>query len=80
MGVRTVVSTMRDEAQSDRFRHLPERPDPATWRSSVDDGPLPQVIAEPAEVGDTGLRWVAPELDVAQQISGAIVRRRGSRD
>ncbi|GAA2418455.1 hypothetical protein GCM10010404_91340 [Nonomuraea africana] len=42
---------------------------------------MPQVIAEPAEVGDTGLRpWVAPELDAARQISDAIVRRRDSRD
>jgi hypothetical protein len=41
---------------------------------------LPQVIAEPAEVGDTGLRWVAPELEVSRQISDAIVRRRSSRD
>ncbi|WP_336216374.1 hypothetical protein [Nonomuraea sp. LPB2021202275-12-8] len=79
-GVAVVMSNMRDEAQNDRFRHLPERPDPATWRSGVDEGPLPQVIAEPAEVGDTGLRWVAPELEAARQISDAIVRRRGSRD
>ncbi|TMR95703.1 hypothetical protein [Nonomuraea basaltis] len=67
---------MSDEAQNDRFRYLPERPDPATWRSSLDQGSLPQVIVEPAEVGDTGLRWVAPELEVARQISDAMVRRR----
>lgn len=79
-GVAVVMSNMRDEAQNNRFRHLPERPDPATWRSGVDEGPLPQVIAEPAEVGDTDLRWVAPELEAARQISDAIVRRRGSRD
>ncbi|MEU4725708.1 hypothetical protein AB0G06_39405 [Nonomuraea dietziae] len=72
---------MSDHAQSDRFRYLPERPNPATWRSSLDEGPLPQVIAEPAEVGDTGLRpWAAPELDAARQISDAIVRCRASRD
>lgn len=71
---------MSNEAQNNRFRHLPERPDPATWRSDVDEAPLPQAIAEPAEVGDTGLRWVAPELEVARQISDAVVRRRGSRE
>ncbi|MEV4060646.1 hypothetical protein [Nonomuraea dietziae] len=68
---------MRDH----RFRDLPERPDPAKWRSSLDEEPLPQVIAEPAEVGDPGLRpWAAPELDVARHVSDAIVRRRASRD
>ncbi|MFF3668702.1 hypothetical protein [Microtetraspora malaysiensis] len=71
---------MSDETQIDRFRHLPERPDPATWQSDLDERPLPQVVAEPAEVEDTGLRWVAPELEAARQISDAIVRRRGSRD
>ncbi|MGI5489158.1 hypothetical protein [Microtetraspora malaysiensis] len=71
---------MSDETQTNRFRHLPERPDPATWQSDLDAGPLPQVIAESTEVGDTGLRWVAPELEAARQISDAIVRRRGSRD
>ncbi|MFI7109113.1 hypothetical protein ACIBK9_22580 [Nonomuraea sp. NPDC050227] len=70
---------MSDEVQNDRFRHLPERPDPATWRSGVDEEPLPQVILEPAEAEDTGLRWVAPELEAARQISDAIVRRRNSR-
>ncbi|GAA2647185.1 hypothetical protein GCM10010412_010500 [Nonomuraea recticatena] len=81
MGVGGVMTDMRDHAQSDRFRDLPERPDPATWRSSLDEEPLPQVIAEPAEVGDPGLRpWAAPELDVARHVSDAIVRRRASRD
>ncbi|MER5996937.1 hypothetical protein [Nonomuraea angiospora] len=71
---------MGDKEHNDRFRHLPERPDPATWRSGRDEAPLPQAIAEPADVQDTGLRWVAPELEAARQISDAIVRRRGSRD
>ncbi|MFF0870208.1 hypothetical protein ACFYUV_51265 [Nonomuraea sp. NPDC003560] len=70
---------MSDKVQNDRFRHLPERPDPATWRSGVDEEPLPQVIREPAGAEDTGLRWVAPELEAARQISDAIVRRRNSR-
>ncbi|WP_127936757.1 hypothetical protein [Nonomuraea polychroma] len=70
---------MSDKARNHRFQHLPERPDPATWRAGLDEEPLPQAIAEPAEVGDTGLRWVAPELEAARQISDAIVRRRGSR-
>ncbi|GAA1663501.1 hypothetical protein GCM10009733_071430 [Nonomuraea maheshkhaliensis] len=70
---------MRDEAKKDRFRRLPERPDPAEWRAGVDEEPLPQAIAEPMEVGDTGLRWVAPEMEAARQLGDAIVRRREAR-
>ncbi|MGW0807595.1 hypothetical protein [Nonomuraea sp. NPDC002799] len=75
-----VMINMSEQAQSGRFRHLPERPDPTTWQADVDDRPLPQAIAEPAEVGDTGLPWMAPELEAAQQISNALVRRRSSGD
>ncbi|MET7338242.1 hypothetical protein [Nonomuraea sp. NPDC005650] len=71
---------MSSEERNNRFRHLPGRPDPATWTSGLDEEPLPQVIAEPAEVKDTGLRWVAPELEAVRQISDALVRRRSSRD
>ncbi len=31
------------------------------------------------EAGDTGLRWVAPEMEAARQLSDAIVRRREAR-
>ncbi|NUW32637.1 hypothetical protein HTZ77_14520 [Nonomuraea sp. SMC257] len=71
---------MREKTQDDRFRNLPERPDPATWRSGRDESPLPQAIAEPAMAEDAALRWVAPELEAARRISDAVVRRRGSRD
>ncbi|NUW43623.1 hypothetical protein [Nonomuraea rhodomycinica] len=71
---------MSDETRTNRFRRLPERPDPATWRSGRDEGPLPQAIAEPARAEDTALRWVAPELEAARRISDALVRRRGPRD
>ncbi|GAA4950527.1 hypothetical protein HD597_002584 [Nonomuraea thailandensis] len=66
---------MSTESKIDRFRHLPERPDPAAWQAGRDEGPLPQAIAEPVEIGDTGMRWVAPELEAARRISDAIVRR-----
>ncbi|MEV6037554.1 hypothetical protein AB0L65_40830 [Nonomuraea sp. NPDC052116] len=39
---------MSSEERNNRFRHLPGRPDPATWTSGLDEEPLPQVIAEPS--------------------------------
>ncbi|GAA2296589.1 hypothetical protein GCM10010149_51260 [Nonomuraea roseoviolacea subsp. roseoviolacea] len=71
---------MSDETRTNRFQELPERPDPATWRSGRDESPLPQAIAEPSSAEDAALRWVAPELEAARRISDAVVRRRGSRD
>jgi hypothetical protein len=44
---------MSGEAQNNRFRRLPGRPEPGDVTAGRVEGPLQEAIAEPVEVGDT---------------------------